>query len=190
MNATPQNDVCTGCAISKQDCQDKHVPRILAHGGILLLRGNWVLHHYVGSEGFLGWLALQPYEHREKLSCLSDDEAKEFGGLLKAIEEGLDAYWKEEFQKDPLERVYVACFYESSEHLHFHIVPRPKSFTNLDISTVAYSASEEIERETRYPYGWHVYLATRCHQFPDRYRREEQKSKKLMEFLKMKLTLA
>jgi len=119
------------------------------------------------------------------------DEGKEFGGLLKAIEEGLSAYWKKEFPEDPLERVYIACFYESSKHLHLHIVPRPKSFKeDLHLCAKACSGFEEIDKRSQSLYGWHIHLATKCYQFPNRYLRDEGKSKKLIEFLKTKLPLA
>lgn len=162
--------------------------KILDHGDILQLK-NWILHHYVGDEGFFGWLALQPYEHRESLSCLSDDEGKEFGELLKAIEKGLRKYWEKKFPKDTLERVYVTCFYESSEHLHLHIVPRPKSFKkDLHLCTKTCSGFEEIDKTSRSPYGWHIYLASKCYQFPKRYQKDKQKTKELMKYLKKEIS--
>ncbi len=190
MNASPRNEGCTGCAISREDRKDEHVLKILAYGGTLRLKGNWVLHHYVAREGFLGWLALQPYEHRGHLRELTDDEGREFGGTLKAVEQALHAYWEKEFPGDPLEHVYVVFFSESSKHLHLHIVPRPKSFRDLCVHATAYSEGKEIEDTTEWPYGWRVHLANKCCQFPDRYQKDEQKTKKLIEFLKTKLPLA
>ncbi len=197
MNAVQQADGCKGCAISREDCSEELVVRIGHHGGILRV-GKWVLHHYTPrdpNEGFLGWLTLQPYEHREKLSHLSDreresdGEQEEFGGILAAIEEALDAYWKKEFLKDPLEHVYVAYFQESSKHFHVHIVPRPKSFKDLHVCIKACSKFEEIKKTAEEPIGWYIHLASSCPGFPDRYRRNEQNTKRLMDYLKAKLAL-
>jgi len=190
MNGREQSDACKGCAISRRDGNVELVRKIEDCGGILQLKYDWVLHHYTGSEGFLGWLALQPREHRGGLDDLTNGESEGFGVLLKAIEESLRAYWQEEFPNDPLERVYIACFYESSKHLHLHIVPRPESFKDIRFCTEACSEFELIEKESRWAYGWHVYLASRCDRFPDTYRRDKEKAQKLMGFLGTRLPLA
>ena len=53
--------VCKGCELSKGNGDPP--------GGIIVkLDGGWILNHYGGSEGFLGWLALQPSCHRMELA--------------------------------------------------------------------------------------------------------------------------
>jgi len=187
MNTKSRNKKCLGCDISHRKRANERVAKILAYGDILRLGDNWILHHSTGDEGFLGWLVLQPYKHRRNLCDFSREEAREFGEVVGMIEKSLDAYWRKEFPEDPLERVYVACFYESSSHLHLHIVPRPKSFEDLHVCTKSCSVFEDIDVTAAWPYGWRIYLAHGCHQFPDRYRRDKQKTMELMAFLKTKL---
>jgi diadenosine tetraphosphate (Ap4A) HIT family hydrolase len=101
-------------------------------GAVITLPGNWILNHYSGSEGFLGWLALQPGKHRTHLKDLEEDESKLLGKNIRDIEKALRAYWVEKFNKDPIERIYVACFSEySDDHLHFHLIPRTNKLGDL-----------------------------------------------------------
>lgn len=104
-------------------------------GGIAEMPGGWVVNQYLGSEGFLGWLALQPRFHRESLSQLSDVEAKSLGLNLQALDAVLTRYWSHQFPNDPVNRVYVIYMFESEFtepqpkpeekfHLHIHVIPR------------------------------------------------------------------
>lgn len=61
---------CPVCKI----IQDRKGP---AGGPVILLKSDWTLNQYGGSEGFLGWLTLQPREHLD-WGKLGPDEAKEF----------------------------------------------------------------------------------------------------------------
>ena len=58
------NDNCKGCARSQET------------DAIVELPGDWIVNHYAGEEGFLGWLALQPRYHRMAISDLTDDELR------------------------------------------------------------------------------------------------------------------
>ncbi len=104
-------------------------------GGIAKMAGDWVVNQYMGYEGFLGWLALQPRYHRRKLSELSEDETKSLGPNLQALDAILTQYWSHQFPDDPVERVYVIYMFESEFrepppkpeeefHLHIHVIPR------------------------------------------------------------------
>jgi len=101
-------------------------------GGVISLPGGWSVNHYGGSEGFLGWLALQPFGHRMRLQDLTRDELRELGPNLQALDRELTAYWKRQFPDDPLRRVYVVYFFETAFkpgarerfHLHIHVIPR------------------------------------------------------------------
>ena len=123
------DDNCAGCDISRG--VDR--PR----GGVLRLAGGWLVNQYGGSEGFLGWLALQPDEHRLALSALTTIEQRALGEHLVALDRALAAYWKHTFPADPLEQVYFTFFYESRfdepdpasdpsmpYHIHIHVIPR------------------------------------------------------------------
>jgi diadenosine tetraphosphate (Ap4A) HIT family hydrolase len=122
-------DPCSGCEISQGL---KSVP-----GGVIKLPGDWVVNHYGGAEGFLGWLALQPRFHRMALSELTDRELQNLGPNIRSLDRGLSQYWRLRYPSDPVERVYVVYFFESEfesppmarpYHLHIHIIPRFKSF--------------------------------------------------------------
>ena len=135
-----------GCETS----QDHEVP-----GGIVRLPGKWVLNHYRGSEGYLGWLALQPDAHRMSLAELSQQELCSLGSNLKAVDIALGDYAINVF-RDVLEHLYIVYFFESAGvepyHLHIHLIPRYAS----------------IERRLR---AWEIPGATKHATFPDRYRR-------------------
>ncbi len=96
------------------------------------LDGGWMLNHYGGTEAFLGWLAMQPVKHSIALACLSDREAKALGPNIKRVETCLRSVWEGIHPDDPIERVYVAYFLESSGyHLHVHLIPRVRSAAAL-----------------------------------------------------------
>jgi hypothetical protein len=123
-------DQCAGCAIS-QGLRP-------VSGGLIKLPGDWVVSQYGGSEGFLGWLALQPRFHRMALSQLSDRELRYLGPNIKALDSVLSQYWHLQYPDDPVRRVYVVYFFESefespppreAFHLHIHVIPR---FQSLD----------------------------------------------------------
>ena len=58
------DDSCNGCKISRG--------LEPLHGGFIELDGNWILNHYAGWEGFLGWMAMQPRFHRMGLGELTE----------------------------------------------------------------------------------------------------------------------
>jgi len=87
-----------------------------------------MLNHYSGAEGFLGWLAMQPIAHRLAMGKLSDKEAGALGPNIKRIEKALLKAWSKTFPKDPIQKLYVAYFFESSGyHLHIHLIPRTRN---------------------------------------------------------------
>ncbi len=99
------------------------------------LGGGWTVNSYRGSEGFLGWLALTPRQHRVRLCELTRREAASLGSVIQWLDSALSAYWQAAFSDDPLQRVYVAYFSETVDdpneserwHLHWHVLPRPRS---------------------------------------------------------------
>jgi hypothetical protein len=101
----------------------------------VVLPGGWSVNHYGGSEGFFGWLALQPFAHRATLANLNPTELHALGPYLQHLERGISNYWAA--RKHPVARVYVMYFLEGqlepdgSKHLHFHLVPR---FNEMDQS--------------------------------------------------------
>ena len=166
MAANPYDPDCMGCETS----QDHEVP-----GGIVRLPGKWVLNHYRGSEGFLGWLALQTDVHRMSLAKLSQQELRTLGPNVKDVDEALSDYAINVF-RDVLERLYIVYFFESAGvepyHLHIHLIPRYAS----------------IEGRLR---AWEIPGATKHATFPDRYRRScsaySDEVDNLMSFLREQL---
>jgi len=189
---------CTGCRISQR--KNKNVKE---RGGIIELDGNWILNHYGSGEGFLGWLSLQPKDHILSLTDLSKNQVKSFISNIQNIDKGLRKFWSKNFKKDPIELVYMVYFFESlfekgpdSYHLHMHLIPRPKSFRKLkifsDVKCNTKSGNVIVEKITTEPIGWRIYLASKCSNFPPKYRVPKDKvgnnrAKKLMEFLRKTL---
>jgi len=101
MGAKTYKQSCKGCQLS----QEQIWPEI--GGKIIELEGDWVLNHYGGSEGFLGWMALQPRYHRTEFTELATDEAQALGENIQIINRGLRGYWQENFSDDPIEQTYI-----------------------------------------------------------------------------------
>lgn len=144
MNSNHLDPKCEGCAFS------------LGKGVIgsnVRLPGSWSLNHYAGSEGYLGWLALQPYRHLTAFSQLDGDELSHLGPNIAAIERVLKTYWEKTFD-DPIERLYIVYFFEGGgSHIHLHLIPRFQS----------------LEPRLR---DWNAPRATTSATFPARYRRD------------------
>ncbi|MBM4288659.1 MAG: hypothetical protein FJ126_01340 [Deltaproteobacteria bacterium] len=124
------DDNCIGCAISRG--------RENMQGGIIELDGDWILNHYGGSEGFLGWMALQTRYHRMDFNDLRYAELIALGGNIKKIKNALYDYWRDKFREDQIGRVYIVYFFEgifdknpSNYHLHLHIIVRTKQIGEL-----------------------------------------------------------
>jgi diadenosine tetraphosphate (Ap4A) HIT family hydrolase len=123
-------------------------------GSNVRLPGSWSLNHYGGTEGYLGWLALQPICHRMKLSELTEEELRHLGPNIHAIDKALSDYWQQVFG-DPIERLYVVYFFEGGGPYHFHIHLIPRFAT--------------LEPRLR---DWEAPRATASATFPERYRRD------------------
>ena len=173
---------CEGCKFS----QGLSKPQ----GGIVVtLDDYWVLNHYGGSEGFLGWLALQPRYHKMELSQLKEEEARSIGPHVQQIESTLRNYWSRQFSDDPIERLYIVYFFESAfesdfsrksnpyYHLHIHLIPRTKKLGGgIPWQRAAWGTAKLVEQD------W----------FPPEYQTKDkagvEKARNLMEFLEEGLT--
>lgn len=156
-----------------------------------MLPGSWVLNHYAGEEGFLGWMALQPKCHRISFAELTDEELQALGGNLRTIDNLLTQYWQETFKNDPIKRVYVVYFFESvfdtppsQFHMHIHLIPR---FVSLEPLLREYP---KRRTEAEYPStinAWTIPLITSRETFPRQYRPEQANVKALMRWLRARL---
>ena len=125
MNKLPS---CDGCNIN-----DRGLP-----GGFINLPGDWILSHYRGSEGFLGWLALQPECHKMGVKDLNEKELQALGPNIKKIEIALEKYWGKWFSSDQTQRIYIVYYFESvfderpsNFHMHIHLIPRTETMRPL-----------------------------------------------------------
>jgi predicted Fe-S protein YdhL (DUF1289 family) len=73
---------CRGCRISQEE-----EAWLQQWGGIIKLAGGWVLNHY--KNGFLGWMTMQPDNHRESWADLDQEEASALGRNIQIIEKGM-----------------------------------------------------------------------------------------------------
>ena len=103
-------------------------------GGVIHLGPHWMVNHYSNQkERFLGWLVVQPIQHRMRMSELTTDELKEFGLIAQRLEDALVTTYNASHVDDKIEIVYLVRLGESTLvrraewHLHWHLVPRTSS---------------------------------------------------------------
>ncbi len=103
-------------------------------GGIILLGRHWMVNHYQNKEeSFLGWLVMQPVEHRMTSSEMTMRELEEFGVVSERLEGALRRSLDAMVSDDPVGIVYLVRLGESTLatptewHLHWHMVPRTAS---------------------------------------------------------------
>jgi len=168
---------CQGCAISQGHSRTP--------GGIVVpLENDWIVSHYGGGEGFLGWLALSTRYHRMEIPELTHQEAAALGPNIQRVDNALKAYWSKEFEFDPIERMYTLYLmegtfdtpYPSPYHLHIHIIPRPRKLGALLREDMMFGGTTIN--------AWKIPFLYKRHDFPSEYRRTEDTARKLMEFLR------
>ncbi len=122
----PGQEYCKGCrrAAGTDDVD----------GGMISLGPHWMVNHYSNQkERFLGWLVVQPIQHRMRMSELTTDELKEFGLIAQRLEDALVTTYNASHVDDKIEIVYLVRLGESTLvrraewHLHWHLVPRTSS---------------------------------------------------------------
>jgi diadenosine tetraphosphate (Ap4A) HIT family hydrolase len=103
-------------------------------GGVIPLGLHWMVNHYSNQkERFLGWLVVQPIQHRMRMSELTVEELKEFGVIARRLEDALVTTYNASHIDDRIEIVYLVRLGESTLgkrrewHLHWHLVPRTSS---------------------------------------------------------------
>lgn len=163
-------------------------------GGIIPLDEFWLLNHYRGPEGFLGWMALTPLKHCMDFSELLNDELSTLGKNIKKVDSALRDYWQTEFN-DPIQRVYIVYFFETAFkvpqkemfHLHIHLIPRPHSFDKL-MREFGYKEGEMTSRI----HAWGIYKLSQYREiFPAHYTKDGSEGKirllKLMDYLSVSI---
>ena len=103
-------------------------------GGVIHLGPHWMVNHYSNQkERFLGWLVVQPIQHRMRMSEMTVDELKEFGIMVQRLENALVTAYNASHADDKIEIAYLVRLGESTLgkgaewHLHWHLVPRTSS---------------------------------------------------------------
>ncbi len=127
---------------------------------ILRTPGWDVVHCYDTS--LLGWLVLVPRRHIEAVDQLSDAEALELGGLLRATSAFLRA-------ETGCVKTYVMQFAEDPEHphVHFHVVPRLAGFQPEEIGANVFKHLG-VDDDTRVTEADMNGLAARMRRYPKR----------------------
>jgi hypothetical protein len=163
-------------------------------GGILTLPGDWVVNQYGGTEGFLGWLAMQPRFHRMEIADLDPSELAALGPNIKRLDALLTRYWLEHFSDDPLRRVHVVYFFESvfdepptKFHLHIHLIPRTEQ---VGPSLEEYPTRSTTPGSAAGINAWRIPKITGSALFPERYRWTDSNVDALMTWLRAKLEAA
>ncbi len=151
-----------------------------ALGSIIVdLDGGWTVNHYGGSEGYLGWLVLQPRAHKKEFTRLSKKELQSLGENIKRTEISLRNYWELKFPDDLIQRVYVVYFFEYDSvsvkpkdyHLHIHLIPRTKRLYPL-------------LKEGSKTVAWRIYKVHDDPRFPLEYKKNKSNVQRLMQYLK------
>ncbi len=84
-------------------------------GGIILLGRHWMVNHYQDqNESFLGWLVMQPVEHRMTASEMTRPELEEFGVVSERLETALRRSLDAMVPDDPVGIVYLVRLGEST----------------------------------------------------------------------------
>src|SRR3989442_4037038 len=93
-----------------------------------------MVNHYSNQkERFLGWLVVQPIQHRMRMSEMTFEELEEFGSMVQRLENALVTTYNASHADDKIEIVYLVRLGESTLveraewHLHWHLVPRTSS---------------------------------------------------------------
>ncbi len=122
---TRQHRDCRGCLrASGQEEVD---------GGRILLGTHWTVNHYDDRDGFLGWLVVQPIQHRMVSSELTKKELQEFGVVTCRLENALKVSYDKIYPGDKVKIIYLVRLGESTLgrrpqwHLHYHMIPRTAS---------------------------------------------------------------
>jgi len=184
----PYADKCASCKYS----QGIEHPR----GGVAKLTGDWIVNQYGGSEGYLGWLALQPRFHYNDLSDLTATELHALGPNLKDLDGVLKQYWRLQFPADEIRRVYIVYFFESKFrktckedeefHLHIHVIPRFESLGQPGGLLVSKCGVTWVD-------GWQVPLLFERGVIPEPYRRDspmwESRATQLMDYIRNELAI-
>lgn len=147
-------------------------------GGVVELHGGWSVNQYGGSEGYLGWMALQPKSHRMNISELTNGELENMGKNIAHIDQVLSDYWRLKFPNDPLERIYVTYFFDSvfnampsPYHLHMHMIPRTQRIKELILDNGNIIC-------------WDIYKAAKNVRFPREYIKTPENITELMDFIR------
>lgn len=105
-------------------CQSLSGEKRISPGPIIYSGKYWIVDHAYPTK-LLGWLIIVLKRHAESLHDLTKQEFKELAYLL-------DTTCKRLHEVLNCEKEYISCFSEkqSFKHIHFHVIPKPKSFPN------------------------------------------------------------
>ncbi len=94
-------------------------------GGIIYATSQWAVHHVVGPFG-LGALAVVPFRHVVSTADLTDAEAAELGGLLRAVA------WVVRDLTDPVQVYICQWSHHGGQAAHIHFICQPIRRADMD----------------------------------------------------------
>jgi len=84
---------------------------------LVWMNDRWMLRHTGAPYAALGWMTLHSKRHIPGAIGFTDDEAAEFGKVVKDVSQAL-------IDATGAERVYLGSLSEGTPHFHVHFVPR------------------------------------------------------------------
>jgi len=183
-------------------------------GGFVKLGEHWFVNHYMGPEGFFGWLALSPVKHFNNIFEIdknNEEILKDLGTQFKKLCEALRDYWKTtkyfKKDKDKIKKIYLALLAESINdkndhddielykklkgkkelekwHLHFHVIPRYKNLKEFEGWNIYKNQFKYKIDWKRKPNGERIERCEHINRWVEIKTIKEAKIKKLMSFLR------
>ncbi len=125
------------CYICQSNSEEKRISP-----GVTILQGKyWLVEHAYPSK-LKGWLVIETKRHTESLHDLSKDEFAELSTISEKVAKLLHKELK-------CEKEYLVCFAEAEHfnHIHFHIIPKPKSLPDNMAGTKIFAMLKIEEKD-------------------------------------------
>ena len=107
-----------------------------SHGGVIFANDLWFVRHSPLPAPLAGWMMLHPQRHVQGPAHFTDEEAANFGPLLRHLTHTLE-------RVTGALRIYVVAFGESVPHMHAHLAPR---YAKMPNDAVAWSLSDTFRQ--------------------------------------------
>lgn len=129
-----------------RSCRENNGIDVPTHG-VVTRTDRWLIRHAPPPYGLAGWMVIQPIRHIAGPEYFSDDEAREFGVVLRHTQRVLK-------ETTGALRMYTAVMAESVPHMHVHLVPRyehmprgMKGWAVFDVHRLAEAGELEVDSD-------------------------------------------